>query len=422
MKYRTLIGVVLGLNCLGCYRQTVIARYWKTEAEPNAPRVFPEQADESPTSIRLKRHTESIGVCFSGGGIRSASATVGQLHGLKEIGLLSKVDYIACASGGSWAATPFVFSDLDSDALLGSYEDATALKLNDLDDANNGKIVEAIQKINTPTWVEILFRSLISVGFRDNQFFAKVLSSSLLQPVGLNCDHKFVTQDIPTRQRILDVNPQLTKDDFVIPAKDKPFLIVTGTIRRYDLLPWNWSRSYNKRLPIEMTPLYVGLPHAFHDVGEEGNSVGGNYVQPLAYGATKVAANEKTVYAELTNDPLGIESERFGLADMIAISGAAPAEYSLVAHVAFPYFTSWSSDNPPQTKPRAYYHGDGGHAENLAIMPLLARRVYPTMSANCLESTLTNTEIGMHVVSFQINSLPKLNWHWPNAKTAALPA
>src|SRR5687767_4767891 len=51
----------------------------------------------------------NVGICFSGGGTRALSATMGQLRGLLSFGGLNNVDYISCVSGGSWASTAFAY-------------------------------------------------------------------------------------------------------------------------------------------------------------------------------------------------------------------------------------------------------------------------------------------------------------------------
>ena len=53
--------------------------------------------------------TRDCGVCFSGGGTRSLAASMGQLRGLYNLGLLSGTRYISSVSGGSWAATNYVY-------------------------------------------------------------------------------------------------------------------------------------------------------------------------------------------------------------------------------------------------------------------------------------------------------------------------
>lgn len=46
----------------------------------------------------------NVGLCLSGGGIRSASICLGFLERFAEAGLLAEVDYLSTVSGGGWAA------------------------------------------------------------------------------------------------------------------------------------------------------------------------------------------------------------------------------------------------------------------------------------------------------------------------------
>ena len=44
----------------------------------------------------------SVGIAFSGGGLRAASCGLGWLQALHRLGYLEKVKYISSISGGSW--------------------------------------------------------------------------------------------------------------------------------------------------------------------------------------------------------------------------------------------------------------------------------------------------------------------------------
>src|SRR5690242_4301356 len=56
------------------------------------------------------RKVKDLGIAFSGGGTRSAAATLGELRGLYENGWLKNVRYMTAVSGGSWTSVPFVYS------------------------------------------------------------------------------------------------------------------------------------------------------------------------------------------------------------------------------------------------------------------------------------------------------------------------
>jgi hypothetical protein len=101
-------------SCQDC----VEARYWEvspgfwnsTGSEPTVP--------ERPRLDALRK--DDVGVAFSGGGTRSAAASIGQLRALNRNGWLSHVRYVTAVSGGSWAAVPFTFYPGSLRDLLGA--------------------------------------------------------------------------------------------------------------------------------------------------------------------------------------------------------------------------------------------------------------------------------------------------------------
>ena len=69
--------------------------------------LFPEQAplpanDSPPQPVADAHRTRALGLCFSGGGIRSATFNLGVLQGLAELGLLPYIDYLSTVSGGGY--------------------------------------------------------------------------------------------------------------------------------------------------------------------------------------------------------------------------------------------------------------------------------------------------------------------------------
>jgi len=59
----------------------------------------------------------NVGVALSGGGSRAATAAMGQLRALHELGLLDRVRAISGVSGGGWLAAAWTFLPQDrSDA------------------------------------------------------------------------------------------------------------------------------------------------------------------------------------------------------------------------------------------------------------------------------------------------------------------
>lgn len=71
-------------------------------------KIFPEAAAVKARASASGRN-RSTALCFSGGGVRSYSASIGELRGLLDLGLIDNVDYIGGVSGGAWASSVFQF-------------------------------------------------------------------------------------------------------------------------------------------------------------------------------------------------------------------------------------------------------------------------------------------------------------------------
>ena len=100
------------------YRKESIYGSWSaTDGTATTNSSRPEDLPQSPPTTdsangerddwmeRLRREKKSynlIGLCFSGGGIRSATFNLGVLQGLQELDLLRKIDYISTVSGGGY--------------------------------------------------------------------------------------------------------------------------------------------------------------------------------------------------------------------------------------------------------------------------------------------------------------------------------
>ena len=369
------IGLLSGCSTL---REPLYTDYWLTDPDAaGAATRFPER-DPGPLVVAELAHKADLGICFSGGGTRSASATLGQLRGLREIGLLDRVRYISAVSGGAWAATPYVFladgSDgrpaADERVFLGEYVPPHALTTNHLLQATRGSLAYVLSKtdVHLRNWANIL-------ALNGDESFSATLSAVLLDPFGLGDRNRFFTQSPASRDRILARHKHLSLDDFYVAHRDRPYLICGGTIRRYDLNPFKWAESKNKRIPVEYTPLYVGVRHRYDQVGRHTRTIGGGYVENFAYDTVEPrrAAGETGYQCR----PRGGFAARFTLGDMLASSGAAPGELWLLrALLGLPVFEHWSPiPGANDGLAVSYKHEDGGNSENLGIMPLLARGV-----------------------------------------------
>src|SRR5215468_2178099 len=109
----TTVALTAGLEAQRCDACLVVP-YWAVDA--SGPPAFPETATLGAPGPM------TVGIAFSGGGTRAATATVGALRGLRQNGWLDRVQYLTAVSGGSWASVPFTYSRLPLEDLLGPFE------------------------------------------------------------------------------------------------------------------------------------------------------------------------------------------------------------------------------------------------------------------------------------------------------------
>lgn len=363
---------------------SVNVRTWNTKESPDS---FPEVSD-SEVAVPWLASRPSFGIAFSGGGTRSATATIGQLRALTTLGWTDQARYITANSGGSWTSTPYAFlpDHIDEARFLGPYispKEMTDEKL--LADEDSQSMESAIfhSKLIDPTEPERLFSLL-----KGDEGYASFVNEVFLKPFKLHDRKKFFGSHDAALNRILEGNPLLKPDDFYITRKNRPFLIVVGTM----LTP------FGEGYLIEATPLYIGVRNEHNVAAEKHDNtkrmlIGGGYVEPFGYDSyepEQSVATEGRWEVRLKGSIFRFDwpsnmRYRFTLSDMIGMSSAAPhitLARKKIPDTVFPEFRHWgidrqsvNTDTTLRRKSRELKHGDGGDIDNLAILPLLARRI-----------------------------------------------
>lgn len=359
----------------------VEAKTWNTKDNPG---LFPEQFDEGLKDPWLTDARKRVGVCFSGGGSRSAAATLGQLCALRQLGLLDNIGYISSVSGGSWCSLPFTYlpeARRDED-FLGEYLEPGALHpevLERFDAHSYGALLADSQVLD-----DVLKQAVTGAG---DESFSRAISTELMEPLGISTWPEFFTRDRRTLSHILSRNPQMRATDFQLARPNRPFHIAGGTLLRLD------NGTSQEKFHFEMTPLYVGT-NSFHgQAGAGARDIGGGYVEPFGFDSKEPAQGPQqdgTVRVTLRR-----ARHRFGLADVMGTTGAAPAEIShrYAGGVwGFPEFNYWSPADPTRSA-QEYDFGDGAHLENTGLLALVKRRVEKIVAFINTRAVLSTTSI-----------------------------
>lgn len=375
-------------------------RVWKIENKYK--QEFPESRHPQWGGI------PEIGVCFSGGGTRSATASLGQMRALKKLGLDKKVDILGAISGGAWFATPYTYlpKSIREKDFLGSHVTPHQC---DKDWLNKGSKKDNIfaysvsrSNILFKPWAlaTLAWNDTLSVfqfrNKRDDESWGKVLGKTFLDPIGkYHTCQRFLSGTKEDRAKILKRNNHLEKNDFDIVERQRPFLVLGGTIINWNLIA-KAEKAFTKKgapiYPMEITPLYSGSNCHYAGSQTAGwSEFGGGYVDPLGFDtpAPRGKIDTPTVKVRPRKN-----YNRLSVQDAMATTGAAPAFYAIQLSTlatlgakwlpglsraiklfanALPEYLHWDIERGEKAKARNRQFGDGGFADNLGLIPLLKR-------------------------------------------------
>ncbi len=375
----------------------VNARVWPSGDPP----VFPEM-DDPDVKVSWLEDRPSFGIAFSGGGTRAATAALGQLRALNQLGWMDKARYVSANSGGSWAVWPYIYLDPGwDDCVLGPY--VPPAEINDRVLRPNLKDASLPEHCALSAAIyRSKFWSRLGSFKYGNEVYSDALGRMFLEPFGLNDRDRPFTFHQEALRAILTANPSdsgqnptgLTKHDFYCVTQRRPYPVILGTLPA----PADGSQGAHALFPIEATPIYTGVRdfEVVRGVLRTEPSrvpIGGGYIESFAYDSYEPGGIGPDGYArvrlkgKLERGHLRFNRRyRFTLSDVIGMSGAAPAVFFEQASVPltrlFPGYRHWSVARESVVADEELYqdalellHGDGGDVDNMALSTLLARRV-----------------------------------------------
>jgi len=358
-------------------------RYWGELGQPDA---FPPELTDEVLRVPWLLERPSFGVAFSGGGTRSATATLGQLRALHDLGWIAQARYFSANSGSTWTLVPYIYlpERISDRRFLGPLVPPARIDRSTL--APTAPDPKAMSTALHESRVGRRIGSLI----KGDEAYADIVGSIFLKPFDLHEVKKVFTFHRAALDAALRGNPKLRESDFIgLEKEDRPYPILTGTMLARQL-----TKDPQDYFPVEMTPLYSGIRrrYCFEKDGEI-VVVGGGYVESFGYDSYE--PEEQAVGGRYSvrirghlsrgDNPLS-KRYRFALSDTIGISSAAPLATlsgNFVPNLIFPELREWPVDRgaisrtggTARVQADEYQHADGGDLDNLAVMPLLARGV-----------------------------------------------
>ncbi len=415
-------------------KKPTISRVWKYVSAESF--IFPEMTDRYQLFFNGK---SDYGICFSGGGTRSATCTVGQLRGLHSINVLERSKYIASNSGGTWGSLPYIYiEDEDLEGYFGSYTPPEELTEDLLYKVDHGD--SFFSNVIDAQAVKKTLHNERTLGLGDESY-SQAIADIFFRPHKDRLKNRFFTLNEESLEGIIQHNYQVSPSDFVKVAKGRPFHIANGTLHNRFIKGKNPSKddeSKSRKFHVEMTPLYAGVKVDHKKMGEYGSNIGGGYVEPFAFDSKfdgqpslqelplDKRDNLPLVKIKYPNE-VNVDSleNMFTLADVMGVSGSAPTSFDPsvkykgkkttflkralkklavhkiaklsdgliggvatktvvlvvkgIAHLvdSLPEMFHFSPLDIDEESiiPVEYNIGDGGPVDDIALMPLLARKV-----------------------------------------------
>lgn len=317
----------------------------------------------------------NVGLTLSGGGSRSAAASLGAVRALARFDLLQHIRALSCVSGGSWFGVPFCFlpKDHDEHAFLGHYvDDHSTLRLEQGEDPTDlrslpaGNYGEVLTRFDISTANIVAEAALARYrGVARSRLWCRQVGEQLLAHFGLaRFDDAlpadtFAADEPMARSMAMSApglpTPYLLR---ISPSLPRPALIVGGA------MVVQGGDGRDRLAPVQFTPWFSGVMGT--DIGTLGGKpVGGGGISSYAFGGQWLAGPRERPQVEVhcplsLSDITGISSAAY--ADGLNDRGITELSPSLI------YFSPYWS-RPAGVHAR---FADGGSLENTGIANMLA--------------------------------------------------
>lgn len=328
-----------------------------------------EVLNTPPTAVS----SDGVGICLSGGGSRALSCAMGQLRGLRHLGLLDKVSAISSVSGGTWANVVFSYlpESISDDELLGPVMlDPAQLTLDVLAQMAPNNLGQVPYRLGTLPILDELAEYRSTQRYAPSDMWQAVIGKLVLQDFGLwNPDATGVDPHCFTGT----VSP--AADSASAQGANLPVSKVY-TVRPGRPLPiFNTSLFLNDSPTAELVPFeasnVLGVRASFVNRPGQLGAVGGGLIESFAMGSEYLGDDGPDRVTA------SVPARAFSLNDIAGCSSMAPAEdfeerFPEVNGLV-PRYPYWPVNDRQPRDTQTYRFADGGNLENLGITPLLAR-------------------------------------------------
>lgn len=279
-----------------------------------------------------------LGICFSGGGTRAMSCTLGQLSALTTLPdpvdssktLIDRASFISSVSGGTWGSVPYVYLPekinrqpvKDADILIspqapqnlykGTKRDEHVANMSFMANTCLGKAPDNFTPVRILLFLKQWIEDAAENDLPLSQLWTEIVSAFILEQFdlsslsytnGTNLPEKFYSQSADyVQENILPLNKDLSEDDFYYPRSGRPVHIAN-----YNLLQ---DIRKAPQIPVQATPINTGIPGQTPD----GTLTGGGACESFGFASILTGGTTQTATADI--------NRRYSLCDTTACSSA----------------------------------------------------------------------------------------------------
>lgn len=338
--------------------------------------ILPLDASSGPADAALvpQAGPRSVGVCLSGGGSRALGCAMGQLRGLRHLGVLDDVFAISSVSGGTWANALFTYlpDSISDDDFLGEVIlDPAQLTLDSLAQLSPNNLGWVPTRLDPVAILNELVALKETYRYLDSGLWQGLIGDLVLKDYGLwtpdadGFDGRYFTWTEAYLRGTLARNPSLKASRFLTVERQRPFPIFNTSIFESDDVDADL-------IPFEAN-FMLGVRAAFPPGPQRQGAIGGGLVAAFAMGGDYTGESDPGLVRT------SIPARPFALSDIVGSSSAAFAQMFEERFPEFgelvPRYPYWPIQGRATQPTLSYRFADGGCLENLRVNAMLARGV-----------------------------------------------
>ncbi|KXZ56638.1 hypothetical protein GPECTOR_1g575 [Gonium pectorale] len=385
----------------------VSVHVWSGSDQPGF--EYPELSRTGDWGIPALLSRPNLGVALSGGGYRAATLGLGWMRGLHLLGLLPAVRYVSSNSGGSWLNGVLSYSGFPVGPFLGPYAPPGDLARGNLSSpsllppgswgdtlADKAIIADAIQGV---------LKDLFVPGRESFSGWTSAIAEAFYNPYGMGLQNSSITA-LGTRG---NVSRRLAAAYPGVPlyaacaTPDRAFPIILGTIMRI--------HTDQVFYPFEVTPLYLGVP-ARNTATDP--PLGAGFIEPLGFNSKPPGAPPPSPPPVGLQGTVNVTPVKLvplatfaGISSSFVAQGVRPGSNALYALTGTERLQYW---DPVNYTGGELSFADGAGADNLAVTPLLRRRVTHIVvcvaTANSADMTPADWAVAQYDVAGLFGAVP----------------